>query len=145
MLLKFHTDVNIQDGDGISTLLFAIQSNGHKVLEVLQRFSANYLLSDRKGRTILHFAAMYADVRTLGLLTKTRMTGLQLDAREKDTNKTAIECAQERSDTTQEWWTAWSDLLRSVDDTTSRVQEVETDDEGEGEDTFEDALEHLAI
>lgn len=81
LLLQYGADVNSLDATlGRTSLLLCIYWNHHEAMQVLLEHGARADLPDLRGRSILHYAAEYGDIRTLNVLTEAKLTGVTADA-----------------------------------------------------------------
>jgi hypothetical protein len=67
-LLSQGADINNIDNDGDTPLTESIRLNAHRCLDLFLSRGANYQTINNRGRTILHFAAIRADIYTLKIL-----------------------------------------------------------------------------
>jgi ankyrin repeat protein len=81
-LLNRGADVETRDKDGWTPLLRAVNSNSHGVLELLLGRGANHRAMSFRNETILHFATSRGDCKTLEILTRAALEGL--DPNRKD-------------------------------------------------------------
>ena len=95
-LLELGADVNATSGStGYSALHFATEYDRHEILTDLLSRGADYTKKTKGGRTILHLAACYAGTRTLSILSKANLKGLDMALRDQN-GKTAADYLSER-------------------------------------------------
>lgn len=122
LLLNHGAEVNCANDMGCTPFLQAVRFNSHEALEILLTTDVQHSLRDRKGRTVLHWAAEWADIRTLGLLRQARLRGVHIDDKTSD-GLTAIDVAEQRRNEQSPkdkqtadsiWITAFGDFLESL-------------------------------
>ena len=116
LLLKNNADINKATFIGETPLAVSIQVNGHASLHILLDHGAKLTLCTKNGRSILHEAAEYGDLKALQILTSTRIRSLQRNKKNND-GRTPLDLAKRRDEETPEWHAAFDDLLASVDET----------------------------
>lgn len=143
-LLSIGADPNNRDHAGDVPIFECLFYNTHGMLDLLLRFPDTRLNNVNKaGQTILHFAALHADLKSLEMLISSRLCGISLDARDSQ-GGSAREAFEDR--------TFPPDVrLRMVFDRllerASRQADAwhAGDDEDEEEEQFVDALEVLTL
>ena len=70
LLLKENADPNLQDHNGLTTLMFASLDGYYQVVEVLLKENANHTLQTQKGSTALIFASVNGHYQVVELLLK---------------------------------------------------------------------------
>jgi ankyrin repeat protein len=110
MLLEYGADVNATSTLGQTPLTTAIAYNSHDVLQLLLERWFEYSECPRlKGPHLLEIAAIYADVKTINILTNTNHFMLNYD-RSYAAGNFATQL-RERSDATEKLVTAFESLL----------------------------------
>ena len=95
-LLELGADVNATNrSSGYSALHFAIEYDRHEILTELLNRGADYTKRTESGRTVLHLAACYSGTKTLSILSKANLEGLDMALRDQD-GKTATDYLSER-------------------------------------------------
>ena len=124
LLLNHGADPNCTNLAGFAALHQGVRYNCHKALTVLLEVGVDHTVHDKKKRTVLHWAAQYADLETLGLLRCERLHGLHADD-QCENGLVAIDIAENRRDqelargpeyntVVSEWIAAFSNLLESL-------------------------------
>ena len=124
LLLNHGADPNCTNDAGFTPLHQGIRFNCHEALIALLEVNVDHAIHDKKKRTVLHWAAEYADLKTLGLLRHERLHGLRAED-QCDNGLVAIDIAEKRRDqelargpeyntVVSEWIAAFSDLLESL-------------------------------
>lgn len=126
-ILLHHGTLVGNPGDTVMTpLQVGIVNNAYDSVSELLTRRFNHAALDKTGMSVLHYAALFADVPMLSLLTRARMGGLNLGLRDEQ-GHTATELARQRTERqraemeTKEaelepiyWETAFAELLASV-------------------------------
>ena len=95
-LLELGADVNATSrSSGYTALHFAIEYDRHEILTDLLNRGADYTKRTESGRTVLHLAACYSGTKTLSILSKANLEGLDTALRDQD-GKTAADYLSER-------------------------------------------------
>ena len=94
-LLDLGADLETQDRDGDTALHNAFHGCHDDMIEFLLQRSAIYTRIMSNGNDLLHQAAKFGSVRTLDIMLKAHLSGLDPGARNSK-NKTAMELAKER-------------------------------------------------
>ena len=104
-LLERGADINARDLRGWTCLFPALWSNRHNSLRILlDNTGLLYNVKSDNGRALLHYAAMYADIRSLYILMSRGLS--QLDTAEKDVDGwTAMQIARFRRLDNEKWST----------------------------------------
>lgn len=157
MLLRHHVLINSAvNNDGTTPLQGGVNNNAHNSVSVLLAHKFDHAALDKAGRSVLHYAALFADVPMLKLLARARMRGLDPTRRDKQ-GQTASELAhQRRSAETKkapvmeleviDWETAFAELLLSVSvSLRSKTSTVSMGLESEKSDSEDAASFHSAI
>lgn len=141
-LLKL-SELDSRNNLGYTPLFYGIMNNNRSIMTSLLKAGARYIVKGVQNDTILHVAAKYGEIKTIDLLRKANLWGL--DENIKDTSgKTAMDIADERLDVSREWFNAYSLLIESLWKRSSRFEEVcESDEESDGAEGFFDALETM--
>ena len=84
LLINSSADLDACENFGFTPLLYAIHENKVETATVLLRHGADYKIATKAGNTILHVAANIATIPMLVILTKARMRGLDLEARDSE-------------------------------------------------------------
>ena len=82
-LIKSSADLDAFENFGFTPLLYAINDNKVETATVLLRHGADHKTTPKAGNTILHVVANIATIPMLVMLTKARMRGLGLEARDE--------------------------------------------------------------
>ncbi|GEN72902.1 ankyrin repeat domain-containing protein [Chryseobacterium lathyri] len=67
-LLENKADPNIADTNGITPLIYAVQSQNKEIVELLLKNKANKTLSDKQGKTIFEYALFSKNQDIINLL-----------------------------------------------------------------------------
>ena len=95
-LLELGADVNATNlSSGYSALRHAIEYDRHETLTDLLKRGADCSRRTESGKTILHLAACYSGTKTLSILSKANLKGLDMALRDQD-GKTAGDYFSER-------------------------------------------------
>lgn len=107
-LIKLGADMHIVDDDGNTYISRAVRHNAHHCLSfILERNGiVDYRLKNRKGQSILHFAAKYAHCDILRLLGSFELVGLDCDARDTE-GRTAFDCLPDDVSKERLEWFNW--------------------------------------
>lgn len=118
-LIKAGANLDEPEEYGEGPLLSAVAENNVETATLLIRAGANATAKTHAGNTVLHLAANVGSIPMLRILTKARLHGLNLDARNSD-GHTPVEKATLRmnDDTTTDegFQRAWERLVRSIVD-----------------------------
>ena len=157
LLLENGADVNYTNTFGATALHEGVRYNSHEALTYFLEEDIDHSLKDRKGRNVLHYAAQYADLKTLSILESGRLYGI--DAEDTDYSKrTPIEYAETRQQEEKarglntlnsKWLVAFGSLLESLlaFKTPKSVPSLSESIDGgfPSKDTILDALQHFQI
>ena len=134
---------------GESPLSCSIELQNSQSLQVLLDRKANYRRLIHVDETLLHHAAIFADLECLRILRSFELHDIDVQARttgfkeypnnEKIKGGTALEIAMERKDVTPEWREMFRQLVEEIEH--PRSFDGDNSQPGESE-VFEDALEH---
>lgn len=122
LLIDHGAEVNCANDAGCTPVYQSVRFNSHEALEILLNTNAQHSLRDRSGRSILHWAAEWADIRTLGVLRQARLRGVHVEDK-RDDGLTAIDVAEQRREQKHPkdkqtadsmWITAFGDFLESL-------------------------------
>lgn len=122
LLLDHEADVNWANDFGHTPFYQCVRFNSHEALEILLTTDIQHSSRHQKGATVLHLAAEWADIRTLGLLRQARLRGVHVGDRTDD-GLTAIDVAERRREEKSPkdkqtadsiWITAFGDFLESL-------------------------------
>ncbi|KAI9666604.1 MAG: hypothetical protein M1821_004540 [Bathelium mastoideum] len=81
-LLDLGANIEQQDHDGHTPLFASVTRNAHACTQLFFLKGANYLHKDNEQRTLFHMAAMHGDRKTLEILIKAALSGLQVNAKD---------------------------------------------------------------
>ena len=142
-IIQYGADLNGSDRFGETALLTAVHENAHETITQLFNAGVDYTRRTTGGSTILHWAANEADLQTLQLLTRARMKGVDVEAKNVDGN-TAAELAANRHGFNEAFQASFEKLVKSVwnvldDDGDAGSVKTETTG-GESWKSFEDAV-----
>ena len=113
-LINSSANLNAQENFGFTPLLYAIHENKVETATVLLRNAADYRIAATAGNTILHVAANVATIPMLVVLTKARMRGLDLEARDAEGRTVAELIALRNEDVSEAFSRAFDRLIRSI-------------------------------
>lgn len=122
LLLDHGAEVNCANDTGCTSLHQSVRFNSHEALEIILNTDVQHSSRDRCGFSVLHWAAEWADIRTLGLLRQARLRGVHVEDKRAD-GLTAIDVAEQRRQEKHPkdkqtadsiWITAFGDFLESV-------------------------------
>ncbi len=101
-LLDHGVSINAQEKRGATALSLAIWNNSHRSLQILSRHpTLDYTVRYAWDYTLLHHAARYSDIETIGILQEARMA--RLDVAVTHANSTAQQYAEKRRDQNVGW------------------------------------------
>ncbi|KAH0535963.1 hypothetical protein FGG08_007137 [Glutinoglossum americanum] len=140
-LIELGAMIDNEDVDGDTPLLDSIHHNSHRCLSLLLSYGADYTRKNRWGRTVLHQAAIFADIQTLQIITEDNLCNVSIDTRSNN-GFTAAQLAANREDAPDGFLAKFEAMIKSVQST--RIVEIgSVSSEGDSEsDEFEDAVEH---
>ena len=115
-LINSSADLNACENFGFTPLLYAIHENKVETATVLLRHGADYKIATKAGNTILHVAANIATIPMLVILTKARMRGLDLEARDPEGLTVADLVAQRDGEVPEAFTRAFDRLICSIVD-----------------------------
>lgn len=84
LLIEMGAEIDNLDRQNETALLSAVYESAHETVPFLIKAGASTKAMTRSGNTILHFAANESDLRTLTLLTRAHMRGVDVDAKNTD-------------------------------------------------------------
>jgi ankyrin repeat protein len=84
ILLRYGADVDSPDAFYRTPLHIAIYWNHHDVMRLLLESGASHHAVDANRLTLLHYAAKFADLTTLGILRKARIRGISPECRDSE-------------------------------------------------------------
>ena len=113
-LINSSADLNACENFGFTPLLYAIHENKVESATVLLRHGAEYKTITQVGNTILHVAANIATIDMLVVLTKARMRGLDLEARDTEGHTAAELVALPDGEVSDAFPRAFDRLVRSI-------------------------------
>ena len=151
LLLDYQAELNCVNNAGATALHEGIRHNSHEALTFLLDFEVDHTVRDAKDRTVLHYAAQYADLKTLKILHRERLFGLNPDDQDID-HITPVSIAESRQEEEKarglvmvdlDWIASFTDLLESL--LTFRTPRSVPSYAGSitSDETFLDALQHL--
>jgi ankyrin repeat protein len=112
-LLSQGANINNIDLDGDTPLTESIRLNAHGCLRLFLEKGADYTTVNQRRRTVLHCAAVHADVQTINILSNGGLCGL--NAKALDTSgKSPMACLLERQYLPANVMEAFENLVRSV-------------------------------
>jgi ankyrin repeat protein len=93
-LLPIGADPNNRDHAGDVPIFGCLFYNTHQMLDLLRCPETKLDNINNAGQTILHFAALHADLKSLEMLISSRLCDMSLDARDSQgrTAREAFEC-----------------------------------------------------
>ena len=154
LLLDHGADIDNANDAGATPLHEGIRHNSHEALiTLLESTNVDYTLRDKRKRTILHWAAEYADLETLNILRREGFHGLSPEDQCED-HLTAIEIAEDRRKEEEarrlvsigsEWITGFRELLESLMVFNTPTSVMSYTGSVASEDAFVDALQHLTV
>lgn len=115
LLVQMGAEVDNPDRQNETALLSAVYESAHETIPILIKAGASTKAMTRSGNTILHFAANESDLRTLTLLTRARMYGVDVDAKNYD-GLTARDLAINRIGAPHGFIEAFDRLIASITD-----------------------------
>lgn len=151
LLLDYQAELNCVNNAGATALHEGVRHNSHEALAFLLDFGVDHALRDAKNRTVLHYAAQYADLKTLNILHRERLVGLNPDDQDSD-HSTPISIAESRQEDEKargivivdlEWIATFTDLLESLLAFKTPTSVPSYAGSIASEETFLDALQHL--
>lgn len=115
-LINSSAELNARENFGFTPLLYAIHENKVETATVLLRHGADFNIATKVGNTILHVAANIATTPMLVVLTKARMRGLNLEARDSEGLTMAEIIARRHEEVPEAFSRAFDQLTRSIVD-----------------------------
>ncbi|KIM97180.1 hypothetical protein OIDMADRAFT_182582 [Oidiodendron maius Zn] len=94
-LLQNRADMHSFGNNNDTPLFESIFHNSHEFLQLLLREGAKHTSVNKSGSTILHAAALEADLKTIDILDASKPGGLDIDLPDKN-GKTALEISKQR-------------------------------------------------
>lgn len=157
LLLDHGADPDLLNHAGYTALHLGIRRNSYDALAVLLdgNVDVNYAVRDKKKRTVLHWAAEYAELNVLSLLQDRPLYGLNADD-QCENGLTAIDIAQKRRDqetargleyntVLSEWIAAFTNLLEGLSPFKSPKSVLSYTGSVVSDDDFQDALQELGL
>jgi ankyrin repeat protein len=139
-LLAHGAQIDSEDWEGDTPLFEAIRTRSHRALTALLDAGANVLHVNHNDCTILHRIAISGNKRTISIMSKVFLAGLNWEAKDRS-NRTAREYMQMRSDLPDGFLEAFNQLVDKIEkDNLSVLEAFESD----SEDDFVDALDHMS-
>lgn len=156
--------ISVATSGGLTPLLGGVFQNATNSVSVLLNYTFNHGALDRAGRSVLHYAALFADVPMLRILARARLCDLDFRLRDQQ-NCTAAELAHKRIERLRvesketsvteleivDWETAFAELLLSVSvptrnrtSKTSMGFECDSSDSNDSTTSFHSAIDHFA-
>lgn len=115
-LINSSADLNACENFGFTPLLYAVHENKVETATVLLSHGADYKVTTKVGNTILHVAANVATIPMLVILTKARMRGLDLEARDSEGLTVTELVALRDGEVPEAFSRAFDRLIRSIVD-----------------------------
>ena len=115
-LINSSADLNARENFGFTPLLYAVFENKVEATTLLLRHGADYKIATKHGGTVLHIAANIATIPMLVILTKARMRGLDLEARDSEGLTMAELVAQRDGEVPEAFTRAFDRLVGSIVD-----------------------------
>lgn len=112
-LLAHGADMHHGGDNNDSPLFQSFFHNSHEFLRMLLQKGAEYKGVNKAGSTLLHAAALEADLETIEILISARLRGLNVDLADKH-GKTALDIVRERVACPDGFKTAFERMLRSL-------------------------------
>ena len=139
VLITRGAELNTIADNGETALLHAISLNSHEMIHLLLQHHADHCIKTPLGESLLHYAAQYSDLGSLGILCAADLRGLKIEDRAK--GYTALEMADRRRQVPPEWLPKFQELIASVVHSNQNTHANTASAPSDVED-FEDALEH---
>ena len=115
-LIEHGADLNTVDDSEESPIFTAIYENAHEIITQLLQAGCDYTIKTKSRNTVLHCAANDSDAQTIALLTKARLCGIDVEARNEE-GLTALDLASARvTGITEEWKILFERLVDSITD-----------------------------
>lgn len=112
-LIRHGANVNTRCNAGWTPLLRAVNSNSHKVLQLLLASNANPCITSFRSETALHFVARRGDLRSIEILTNANLRDLDPRARTSQ-GQTASDLMTLRHERTADTALSFTALLRKL-------------------------------
>ena len=141
-LIQVGADINLASRSDEPPLWSAIYNNSHEAITQLINAGADVSRKTKYGDTLLHFAAQQSDIKTLALLTRARLQGIDIEAENSD-GLTAKQLAEARIGAPQGFLKAFQHLLESLHDD-DQASPTSSDGSGESWKSFSEASWHEA-
>ncbi|KAI4235995.1 MAG: hypothetical protein LQ349_002811 [Xanthoria aureola] len=138
-LISSSADLNARENFGSTPLLSAIGENKVEAAGVLLRYGADYKIVNKIGDNILHIAANIATVPMVALLTKARVRGLDLEARNFEGLTVAELVERRKGEVPEAFLRAFDWLIHSMVDEDLEAGSWTSDTSGESWHSTEDA------
>lgn len=116
LLISYSADLNARENFGFTPLVYAIARNNVEATRVLLRHGADYKIATKIGDNILHIAANIATIPMLVVLTKARIRGLDLKARNSEGLTVGELVARREGEMPETFSKAFDRLIRSIID-----------------------------
>ena len=142
LLIQAGADLNLTSRSDEPPLWSAIYNNSHEAIMQLINSGADVRKKTKYGDTLLHFAAQQSDLKTLALLTRARLRGVEIEATNSD-GLTAKQLAEAKIGAPQGFIRGFEHLLESllID---SDISPTTSDASGESWKSFSEASWHEA-
>lgn len=111
-----------KDNMGLTALAYAIRRQSAQTLTVILDRGADYTLKDNRGNTVLHAAALEADLETVNVLTMYDLQGVDPDDKNAD-GVTAIDVALGRKDIVDGFMPVFTKMLAGIRATRREVKD----------------------
>lgn len=138
-LISSSADLNARENFGSTPLQSAIGENKVEAAGVLLRYGADYKIVNKSGDNILHIAANIATVPMVVLLTKARVRGLDLEARNFEGLTLAELVERRKGEVPEAFPRAFDRLIHSIVDEDLEAGSWTSDTSGESWHSTEDA------
>ena len=140
-LLRMGADIDCVDNDGDSALPNAIVNRHLEFFELLLSNGIDYKFINKSGQNILHWIAAFANVEMIHILMKTRLRGVNIEAKDSKC-RVPREVLDQRLTKPEGFQETFEILLESIREANKpRLQEAIEEDEDEDEDEFMEAVE----
>jgi ankyrin repeat protein len=143
-LIGLGVDLEARDPEGDTALITSITLQAHDCLKLLLEHGANYLTISDESLTLLHHVARFADATTMNTLSRHKMPGLDVSAR-NTAGLTPRQVFARRLDRTPVLEQAFESFFESIVRVNQNWEEEDGCDVESQDETFVDALEELQL